>query len=121
MKHIFIPNTKGKQVRGGVRGDLRSYADTVNVQSPHIIDNTDGITDYVAPPVPTGQQAYDAAASLFNSLPLGKQAMWEPVRKAVADALLVSNFTKAKEILSTVPVTYEGAETDRSMFLQLFP
>lgn len=65
------------------------------------------------------QQAYDTAAAAFNSLPKGKQALWEPVRQAVASAILGGDFTSAVEILQTTPAIYEGAEADRDVFLAL--
>ena len=67
------------------------------------------------------QAAYDAAAAVFNGLSKGKQALWESVRLAVADAILAGDMASAKETLETVPALYEGAEDDRAMFLALFP
>ena len=67
------------------------------------------------------QAAYDAAAVVFNGLSKGKQALWESVRLAVADAILAGDMASAKETLETVPALYEGAEDDRAMFLALFP
>ena len=53
MKHLFIPNSNGKHIKDGVRGTLHSFSSTANVRSPHpILETTDGITDYVAPPAP---------------------------------------------------------------------
>jgi len=69
----------------------------------------------------TSKAAYDAAAAAFATLPLGKQALWEPVRKAVAEAIQKGDFATAKEILLTTPVIYEEAENDRAVFLELFP
>jgi hypothetical protein len=66
------------------------------------------------------QAAYDAAAAVFMSLPIGKQALWEPVRGMVAKSILEGNMATAKEILETVPALYEGAEEDRALFLALF-
>lgn len=65
------------------------------------------------------QAAYDAAAAVFESLPIGKQAMWEPVRAAVAQAIMAGDMAKALEILTTLPVLYDGAEEDRQLFLDL--
>lgn len=66
------------------------------------------------------QSAYNAALTAFETLPLGKQALWESVRAKVAEAILSGNITTAVEILQTTPVIYPGAETDRDMFLALF-
>lgn len=66
------------------------------------------------------QAAYDAAAAVFESLSLGKRALWEPVRAAVAAAILVGDMAQAYEILATTPAIYAGAEDDRAMFLALF-
>lgn len=66
------------------------------------------------------QAAYDAAAAVFESLPLGKQALWEPVRAAVAKAIMAGEMATAYEIVSTLPVIYPGAEDDRALFLALF-
>jgi hypothetical protein len=66
------------------------------------------------------QAAYDIAAAAFNTLPLGKQALWEPVRAKVAQAILSGDIAKAAEILQTTPVIYTGAGADRDMFLALF-
>lgn len=65
--------------------------------------------------------AYDAAKAVFDALPIGKQALWEPVRQKVAAAILSGDMAKAKEILETVPALYPEAEADRALFLALFP
>ena len=67
------------------------------------------------------QDTCDIASSVFESLPIGKQALWQPVRAAVADAILSGDMEKAKEILVTVPALYADAEEDRAKFLALFP
>lgn len=67
------------------------------------------------------QAAYDAAAAVFSTLSIGKQTLWEPVRKAVGEAILAGDMATAKEILLTVPALYEDAEEDRKLFLSLFP
>jgi hypothetical protein len=67
------------------------------------------------------QAAYDTAAAVFSSLSVGKQALWEPVRQAVGKAILAGDMATAKEILETVPALYPDAETDRALFLSLFP
>jgi hypothetical protein len=72
-----------------------------------------------ATPSPT-QAAYDAADAVFNSFSKGKQALWEPVRAAVAQAILAGDVATAIEILKTTPPIYEGAEADRNLFLALF-
>lgn len=65
--------------------------------------------------------AYNAAATAFAALPKGKQALWEPVRVAVANSILAGDFATAKEILITTPLIYDGAAEDRDTFLALFP
>lgn len=64
--------------------------------------------------------AYNAAAAAFESLSLGKQVLWESVRVSVAKAIRSGDMTKAYEIIATLPIIYEGAETDRAIFLNLF-
>ena len=66
------------------------------------------------------QNAYDTAVAAFETLSLGKQALWEPVRQAVAKAILKGDIATAVEILTTVPALYEEAEEDRQKFLALF-
>ena len=66
------------------------------------------------------QTAYAAALAAFETMPLGKQALWEPVRAKVAEAILSGNIATAIEILQTTPVIYSGAEADRDVFLALF-
>ena len=66
------------------------------------------------------QAAYTTALAAFETLPLGKQALWEPVRAKVAEAILSGNIAIAIEILQTTPVIYDGAEVDRDKFLTLF-
>lgn len=67
------------------------------------------------------QAAHDAALAVFESLPIGKQVIWQPVRAAVAAAILSGDMEKAKEILVTVPALYADAEEDRAKFLALLP
>ena len=52
MQYIFIPSPKGQQVKDGVRGTLKEYADTVKIHSPHPVTSTppEGVTDYTEPP-----------------------------------------------------------------------
>jgi hypothetical protein len=69
---------------------------------------------------PQIQAAYDAAVAAFETLSLGKQALWEPVRRAVAKAILKGDMVTAAEILTTLPALYEEAEEDRQIFLALF-
>lgn len=66
------------------------------------------------------QAAYAAAQAAFETLPLGKQVLWEALRAKVAKEILSGNITTAVEILQTTPVIYNGAEADRDMFLALF-
>ena len=80
---------------------------------------------YTAPPVePTEAEIlraiHDTAAAAFESLPLGKQALWEGVRAKVSEAILVGNMAKAVEILQTTPTIYPDTEVDRDAFLALF-
>ena len=65
--------------------------------------------------------AHAAASAAFESLPKGKQALWESVRVGVSAALMVGDFATAKEILLTTPLIYDGADADRDSFLALFP
>lgn len=67
------------------------------------------------------KQVYDVAAAAFESLPKGKQALWSPVRDAVAATIKKGDFEGAKEILQTMPSLYSGMSTDRDKFLALFP
>jgi hypothetical protein len=62
-----------------------------------------------------------AAAAIYDQMPAGKRAMWEPVRTAVAKALMAGDFAHAKEILVTLPAIYPDAEAERQQFLTLFP
>ena len=66
------------------------------------------------------QTAYATARAAFETLPLGKQILWEALRAKVAEAILSGNIATAVEILETTPVIYDGAEADRNMFLALF-
>lgn len=87
-------------------------------------DESEAAYSYFANPtpliLPEMQAAYDAAAAVFESMPLGKQALWEPVRQAVAAAIMSGDMATAHGILSTMPVIYDGAEADRDLFLALF-
>ena len=74
----------------------------------------------IATPSSPIQAAWDASAAAFESLPLGKQALWEPVRVKVADFILKGDFAAAATTIATVPTLYDGMETDRAMFLALF-
>ena len=67
------------------------------------------------------KQVYDLALAEFESLPKGKQALWSPVRDAVAVAIRQGDFAGVKEILQTMPSLYSGMATDRDKFLALFP
>ena len=67
------------------------------------------------------KQVYDIAAAAFESLPKGKQALWSPVRDAVAATIKQGDFEGAKEILQTMPSLYSGMAADRDKFLALFP
>ena len=82
-------------------------------------------TEYRVIPLPpesiAASRAYNAAADIFAALPLGKQALWEPVRAKVSESLLSGDFPKAKEILQTTPAIYPGADEDLNLFLALFP
>ena len=66
------------------------------------------------------QNAMNAAAASFETLSLGKQALWQPVRQAVANAILAGDMATAAGIMTTVPALYEGAEEDRQIFMALF-
>lgn len=69
---------------------------------------------------PTQNAAQQAAAAVFDALPAGKRALWEPVRVAVDGRLAVGDLAGAAEIIATVPEIYEGMEADRTAFLALF-
>lgn len=69
----------------------------------------------------TKQQFAAAATAIFESMSLGKQALWEQVKQAVTKAIFAGDLATAKEILTTVPALYPGAEDDRTAFLNLFP
>jgi hypothetical protein len=69
---------------------------------------------------PQQNAAWDAAAAAFESLSLGKQALWEPVRVKVADFILKGDFASAYQTIATVPTLYEGMDADRATFLALF-
>lgn len=60
------------------------------------------------------------ASAAFETLPKGKQALWETVRAAVEKAITAGDIPAAIEILTTMPVIYPGAEADRQIFLDLF-
>ena len=68
----------------------------------------------------TQNAAQQAAAAVFNALPPGKQALWEPVRDAVDARLAVNDLAGAEQIIATVPEIYEGMEADQQAFLALF-
>jgi hypothetical protein len=65
--------------------------------------------------------AVAAAAAVFDSLPKGKRALWEPVRAAVYAAILAGDLAGAREIIETVPNIYPDMSADRDLFLTLFP
>jgi hypothetical protein len=66
------------------------------------------------------QAAHATAQAAFETLPLGKQILWEGLRAKVSESILSGNIATAVEILQTTPVIYTGAEADRDMFLDLF-
>ena len=68
-----------------------------------------------------GRDARDAASALFDSLSSGEQALWESVRAKVERLFLDGKIAEAKDMLETIPATYEGAEAHRSAFLALLP
>ncbi|MDB4314417.1 hypothetical protein N9955_00030 [bacterium] len=82
---------------------------------------------HVKPPSEAEQQAaaiqaaYDAAASAFYELPEGRQIFWEPTRKAVANAILAGEISRAREIIADTPAPDAQAEVERSTFLGLLP
>jgi hypothetical protein len=65
--------------------------------------------------------ALAAASAVYDSLPKGKQALWEQVRLAVHAAILAGDLAGAREILETVPIIYPDMPADRDLFLALFP
>jgi hypothetical protein len=70
--------------------------------------------------IEAAQAIYDAAGEAFKTMTLGKQALWEPVRVKIAEAILSGNIAIAVDILQTTPIIYAGGEADRDMFLALF-
>lgn len=91
MKYLFIPNSSGTHVRtaDSVRGNLRSFADTAKVVSPHpVLNNANGIVPYVAPRLRslTKRELVDKLIeagiaaqfnALLNELPLAEKLRWE--------------------------------------------
>lgn len=67
----------------------------------------------------TSHETYQAAAAVFESLDLGKQALWEPVRVRVAEFITKGDFASAQQTIATVPPLYPGIEDDRALFLAL--
>jgi hypothetical protein len=65
------------------------------------------------------QAVHDAAAQAFESLPLGKQILWENTRVQVQAKILKGEIAKVREILETIPSLYEDMEADREIFLDL--
>ena len=65
--------------------------------------------------------ALAAASAVYDSLPKGKQTLWEQVRLAVHAAILAGDLAGAREILETVPIIYPDMSADRDLFLTLFP
>ena len=72
------------------------------------------------PMVAIKKAAWNAAAAVFEAMPLGKQALWEPVRVKVAAFIQAGDFVSAATTIATVPTLYEGMDADRAMFLALF-
>jgi hypothetical protein len=87
------------------------------------------IDDAVVEPEPTAEElqariiegALAAASAVYDSLPKGKQALWDQVRLAVHAAILAGDLAGAREILETVPIIYPDMPADRDLFLALFP
>jgi hypothetical protein len=65
--------------------------------------------------------AFAAASAVYDSLPKGKQALWDQVRLAVHAAILAGDLAGAREILETVPIIYPDMPADRDSFLAIFP
>lgn len=57
------------------------------------------------------------AMESFSALPLGKQALWEPLRVRVYELIQLGDFEKAVETLRSVPNLYEGMEAERELFI----
>lgn len=74
----------------------------------------------MSPEEKASHDAYQAAAAVFESLPLGKQALWESTRAKVAEFITKGDFASAYQTILTVPVLYDGIEDDRAQFLDLF-
>ena len=119
MKYAKIQNGEVIQLNLNPTKGFIEVSD--NVVCGQIRDGNSFINPPADPAQAERKAAHDAAAAVFESLPIGKQALWQPVRAAVADAILSGYMEKAKEILVTVPALYADAEEDRAKFLALFP
>jgi hypothetical protein len=64
--------------------------------------------------------AHNAAAAIFESLTLGKQALWETTRAKVSAYIKKGEFANAYQTIATVPSLYPEMEDDRAAFLALF-
>ena len=119
MKYAKIENGVVTQV------NLRETEGFIEVSDNVVCGQIQDGNSFINPPADPAQAerkaSHDAAAAVFESLPIGKQALWQPVRAAVAAAILLGDMEKAKEILVTVPALYADAEEDRAKFLALFP
>jgi hypothetical protein len=74
----------------------------------------------MSPQERASHNAFNAAAAVFESMTLGKQALWETTRSKVADFIKKGEFAKAYETIATVPSLYPEMEDDRAAFLALF-
>ena len=112
MKHLFIPNEKGTHLKDGVRGDLRSFADTVKIHSPHpVLATTDGITLFDPPVVkPMRSITKNELADRINAL--GKAAQF---------LALISNLSPADRLkwdaTPTVSPDYPFIKENRATIL----
>jgi len=75
---------------------------------------------YLASDAYKHRKMHDALMQAFESMTVGKQALWEPVKVAVAAAVLNGDVARAIEIITTLPAIYPGADTERQQFLDLF-
>lgn len=95
--------------------------DDAAAKAGQIVDLERQLAAATAPAVaPAQNAAQQAAAAVFDALPAGKRALWEPVRVAVDARLAVGDVAGAAEIIATVPEIYDGMEADRAAFLALF-
>jgi len=109
MQHLFIPSENGQQVLNGVRGSLRSYADTVKIKSPHpILTDADvaGVELFeppapVAPIIPQIATRMKFWLALYQLQGLTKEMVESSLPEDIPTRIV---FYEASEISRTDPV-----------------